>query len=142
MLFCGSGRHWLTFGMWWIYWPPSARHLLDAQRDKAVPFGYGHIMVFTSIVATGAGLHVAAYYIEGHSKLGSVATVLSVAIPVGIYVASVYLLYLLLVGGGRDTFHALDGGADRCGAGSNRRCPCRSGNFDAGVPSSICWRRW
>lgn len=96
----------LTFGMWWIYFVVPSAHLLHAQRDKAVPFGYGHIAVFTSIVATGAGLHVAAYYIEGHSKLGSVATVLSVAIPVGIYVASVYLIYVLLVGG-RDTFHAL-----------------------------------
>ena len=96
----------LTFGMWWIYFVVPSAHLLHAQRWKAVPFGYEHIVVFTSIVATGAGLHVAAYYIEHHSTLGSVATVLSVAIPVGIYIVSVYLLYLLLVGG-RDSFHAL-----------------------------------
>lgn len=96
----------LTFGMWWIYFVVPSAHLLHARRDKAIPFGYGHIAVFTSIVATGAGLHAAAYYIEGHSKISSVATVLSVAIPVGIYIASVYLLYLLLVGG-RDNFHAL-----------------------------------
>ena len=96
----------LTFGMWWIYFVVPSAHLLHAQRWKAVPFGYEHIAVFTSIVATGAGLHVAAYYIEDQSALGSVATVLSVAIPVGIYIVSVYLLYLLLVGG-RDGFHAL-----------------------------------
>ena len=96
----------LTFGMWWIYFVVPASGLLHAQRGKAIPYGYGHIVVFGSIVATGAGLHAAAYYIEQHSKLGSVATVLSVAIPVGIYIGSVYLLYLLLVGG-RDSFHAL-----------------------------------
>lgn len=96
----------LTFGMWWIYFVVPSAHLLHAQRRKAIPFGYGHIAVFSSIVATGAGLHVAAYYIEHQSTLGSVATVLSVAIPVGIYIVSVYLLYLLLVGG-RDSFHAL-----------------------------------
>lgn len=96
----------LTFGMWWIYFVVPAGHLLHAQRWKAVPFGYEHIAVFTSIVATGAGLHTAAYYIEHQSTLGSVATVLSVAIPVGIYIVSVYLLYLLLVGG-QDSFHAL-----------------------------------
>ena len=96
----------LTFGMWWIYFVVPSAHLLHAQRRKAIPFGYGHIAVFSSIVATGAGLHVAAYYIEGQSTLGSVATVLTVAIPVGIYIVSVYLLYLLLVGG-RDSFHAL-----------------------------------
>ena len=96
----------LTFGMWWIYFVVPSAHLLHAQRRKAIPFGYGHIAVFMSIVATGAGLHVAAYYIEGHSTIGSVTTVLSVAIPVGIYIVSVYLLYLLLVGG-RDSLHAL-----------------------------------
>jgi low temperature requirement protein LtrA len=96
----------LTFGMWWIYFVVPAAHLLHAQRDKAVPFGYAHIVVFTSIVATGAGLHTAAYYIERHSTLGSVGTVLSVAIPVGIYIGSVYLVYVLLVGE-RDSFHAL-----------------------------------
>ena len=96
----------LTFGMWWIYFVVPAAHLLHAQRHKAIPFGYGHIVVFSSIVATGAGLHVAAYYIEHQSALGSVATVLSVAIPVGIYIGSVFLLYLLLIGG-RDSFHAL-----------------------------------
>ena len=96
----------LTFGMWWVYFVVPSSHLLHAQREKSFPYGYGHIVVFGSIVATGAGLHTAAYYIEHHSKLGSVATVLSVAIPVGIYIGSVYLLYVLLVGG-RDKFHAL-----------------------------------
>ena len=96
----------LTFGMWWIYFVVPASALLHAQRGKAIPYGYGHIVVFGSIVATGAGMHAAAYYIERQSKLGSVGTVLSVAIPVAIYIGSVYLLYILLVGG-RDTFHAL-----------------------------------
>lgn len=96
----------LTFGLWWIYFVVPASALLHAQRAKAIPYGYGHIVVFGSIVATGAGMHAAAYYIEGHSKLGSVGTVLSVAIPVAIYIGSVYLLYILLVGG-RDSFHAL-----------------------------------
>ena len=96
----------LTFGMWWIYFVVPTATLLHAQREKAIPYGYGHIVVFGSIVATGAGMHAAAYYIEGHSTLGSVGTVLSVAIPVAIYIGSVYLLYVLLVGG-RDRFHAL-----------------------------------
>ena len=96
----------LTFGMWWVYFVVPSSHLLHAQRGKSIPYGYGHIVVFGSIVATGAGLHAAAYYIEQHSELGSVATVLSVAIPVGIYIGSVYLLYILLVGG-RDSFHAV-----------------------------------
>ncbi len=48
-------------------------------------------------MATGAGLHTAAYYVEEQSTLGSTGTVLSVAIPVGIYIGLVYLLYGLMV---------------------------------------------
>jgi hypothetical protein len=63
-------------------------------------------VVFGSIVATGAGLHAAAYYIEHHSKLGSAGTVMSVAIPVGAYIVSIYLLNMLLVRAA-DAFHGL-----------------------------------
>ena len=63
-------------------------------------------MVFGAIVGTGAGLHAAAYYVEHHSKLGAVGTVLSVAIPVAIYIGAVYLLYMWLLQA-RDAFHLL-----------------------------------
>jgi hypothetical protein len=53
--------------------------------------------VYGAIVATGAGLHTAAYFIQHHSVLGSVATVLSVVIPVAIYIALVYVLYALML---------------------------------------------
>jgi low temperature requirement protein LtrA len=96
----------LTFGMWWIYYTVPMAELLHAHRRRSFAFGYLPLATFGSIVATGAGLHVAAYYIEHQSKLGSAATVLSVAIPVAAYIASLYLLYLLLAGT-RDAFHLL-----------------------------------
>ena len=96
----------LTFGMWWTYFVVPQADLLHAYRERSFWFGYFHIVLFGAIVATGAGLHAAAYYIEHHSKLGSVETVLTVAIPVAAYIASVYLLYMLLVRT-RDVFHAL-----------------------------------
>lgn len=96
----------LTFGMWWVYFLVPSAQLLHAQRGKSFPFGYGHIVVFGSIVATGAGLHAAAYYIEHHSRLSSVGTVLAVAIPVGIYIGADFMLYALLASD-RDRFHVL-----------------------------------
>jgi low temperature requirement protein LtrA len=96
----------LTFGMWWVYFVIPASHLLHAHRERSFSFGYLHLVVFGSIVATGAGLHTAAYYIEHHSKLGSVGTVLTVAIPVAAYIISIYLLYTLLVRSW-DAFHGL-----------------------------------
>lgn len=96
----------LTFGMWWVYFIVPSSVLLHVERGKAIRFGYTHIWVFCSIVATGAGLHAAAYFIEHHSQLGPVGTVLTVAIPVGVYIGSVYLLFALLVDEW-DGFHTL-----------------------------------
>ena len=96
----------LTFGMWWVYFIVPQSQLLNARRELSFRFGYLHLVVFGAIVGTGAGLHAAAYYIENHSKLSSVGTVLSVAIPVAIYIAAVYLLYMWLVRT-RDAFHLL-----------------------------------
>src|SRR4029079_17403225 len=96
----------LTFGMWWAYFVVPHAEMLRAHPDRSFSFGYFHIVVFGSIVATGAGRHAAAYYIEHQSKLGSVETVLAVALPVGAYVASIYALYMLMVRT-MDAFHVL-----------------------------------
>ncbi|BBY85450.1 low temperature requirement protein A [Mycolicibacterium tokaiense] len=95
----------LTFGMWWVYFVIPTADLLHARRERSFPWGYSHILVFGSIVATGAGLHAAAYYLERHSTLDSMATVLAVAIPVGVYLVLICALYVLLVGH-FDLFHA------------------------------------
>ncbi|HEY1838843.1 MAG TPA: low temperature requirement protein A [Mycobacterium sp.] len=86
----------LTFGMWWVYFVVPAADLLHAHRERSFGYGYLHIVLFGSIVATGAGLHAAADYIEHRSAMNSVATVLAVAVPVGVYVGAVYGTYLLL----------------------------------------------
>jgi low temperature requirement protein LtrA len=96
----------LTFGMWWTYFVAPQADLLHAHRERSFFFGYFHIVTFAAIVATGAGLHAAAYYIEHHSELGSVETVLAVAIPVAGYIVSVYVLYAWLART-VDSFHLL-----------------------------------
>ena len=96
----------LTFGMWWVYFVVPQSEVLHVHRELSFRFGYLHLVVFGAIVGTGAGLHAAAYYIEHHSKLSAVGTVLSVAIPVAIYIAAVYVLYMWLVRTW-DAFHLL-----------------------------------
>lgn len=87
----------LTFGMWWLYdLLPSAR-ILEMHRNRAFVWGVGQILIVTAIVATGAGLHVAAYFIEHQPKISPLATVLSVALPVGAFVGLIYALYYYLV---------------------------------------------
>jgi hypothetical protein len=78
---------------------PLVRH-----RERAFPFGYGHLLIFSALAAMGAGLHVAAYSLENKARIDATATVLSVAIPVAIYIAVVYALYSMLMRT-RDPFH-------------------------------------
>jgi low temperature requirement protein LtrA len=87
----------LTFGMWWVYFTVPQADLLHTHRERSFWSGYFQLVVFGSIVATGAGLHGAADYIQHQSALTSVETVLAVAIPIGVYVASMYVLYVVLV---------------------------------------------
>jgi low temperature requirement protein LtrA len=87
----------LTFGMWWVYYVVPSAAILHAHRERSFVWGYGHMLIFAAIVATGAGLHVAAYYIEDKAHIGPVAAVLTVAIPVSAYLALIYALYTYLV---------------------------------------------
>ncbi len=94
----------LTFGCWWTYFAIPWAEPLVRHRERAFAFGYGHLVIFGSLAAMGAGLHVAAFALDGEAKIGETATVLSVAIPVALYIAMVYGLYSLLVRE-RDPFH-------------------------------------
>ena len=54
----------LVFGVWWTYFVIPSGHLLAAHRERSFAWGYGHIPVFGAVVAIGAGLHAAAYYLD------------------------------------------------------------------------------
>jgi low temperature requirement protein LtrA len=94
----------LTFGLWWVYFITPSAPVLHAHRHKGFGWGYGHMVIFAAIAATGAGLRVTAAYIAGEAEIGAVAAVLSVALPVGVYVAAIYGLYTWLMREG-DPFH-------------------------------------
>ncbi|HEY1118880.1 MAG TPA: low temperature requirement protein A, partial [Acidimicrobiales bacterium] len=86
----------LTFGIWWSYFVVPAGTILHARRDRSFSFGYGHMAVFGSIVAVGAGLHVGAYYLDHATHLHLLGTVLTVAVPVTLYTLTFYAGYSLL----------------------------------------------
>lgn len=92
VLLCVAGTG-LTFGMWWMYFLVPSGAMLHRHRDRSFFWGYGHMVVFAAIAATGSGLHVAAYFIEHKAHIGAAATVLTVAVPVAVYVASLYIIY-------------------------------------------------
>jgi low temperature requirement protein LtrA len=98
----------LTFGMWWCYFMLPVGEILHVHRERSFLWGYGTYPLLAAIAATGAGLHVAALFIEQQAHIGPVATVLALAIPVGLYLAMVYLLYSGLFAD-FDAFHILLG---------------------------------
>jgi len=94
-LVCIAGTG-LTFGMWWVYYLLPSGPILHSHRDRAFVWGYSQMAIVASIVATGAGLHVAAYFIEHKAHISAFATVSSVAIPVGAFLGLIYALYYYL----------------------------------------------
>jgi low temperature requirement protein LtrA len=87
----------LTFGMWWVYYILPSAPVLEAHRDRSFVWGYSQMLIVTAIVGTGAGLHVAAYFIEHKAHIGPLATVLTVAVPVSAFLGLIYVLYYYLV---------------------------------------------
>src|SRR6202047_2404070 len=87
----------LTFGMWWVYYLLPSGEILQRHRDRAPVWGYLQMLIVTSIVATGVGLRVAAYFIAGMATLTAVAAVLAVAVPVGVFLGLMYALSYYLV---------------------------------------------
>jgi low temperature requirement protein LtrA len=97
----------LVFGLWWTYFVLPHGELVSAYRSRSFAWGYGQMVVFGAIVAVGAGLHAAAYYLEDrHTELSATGTVLSVAVPIAAYVAALYVLYAVLTRS-LDPFHWL-----------------------------------
>jgi hypothetical protein len=77
----------LTFGMWWVYFLKPSATILERHRERALVWSFMQVLIVASIVATGAGLRVAACFLGGTATLPRVAAVLAVAVPVAIYLA-------------------------------------------------------
>jgi low temperature requirement protein LtrA len=87
----------LTFGLWWMYYILPSEQVLSVHRERSFWWGYGHIPLLGALVATGAGLHVAAVHIEGHAPIGQVSVVLSMAVPLAVFVVGLYALHTALL---------------------------------------------
>jgi low temperature requirement protein LtrA len=96
----------VTFGMWWTYFVMPSGDVLHAHRERGLGWGYGHIPVFGALVAVGAGLHTAAFRLEDHTLLTETETVLTVVVPLTLYIALLYVLYTALTRT-FDPFHVL-----------------------------------
>jgi low temperature requirement protein LtrA len=82
----------IVFAMWWLYFDFPTEGMLEGRRH-AFAWGYGHLAVFASAAAVGAGLAVAIDFSTHHAEIDSVTAGASVAVPVAIYMAALWLLH-------------------------------------------------
>ncbi|GAA1841782.1 low temperature requirement protein A [Agromyces salentinus] len=87
----------LVFGLWWAYFTMPSDKVLTRFRERGFVWGYLHYFIFFALAATGAGLHVAAYEIEGVAHIGIVPALLTVVVPVGIFLVALFTVYSLLL---------------------------------------------
>ena len=81
----------IVFSLWWLYFDrPMHDHL--SSLNRALVWGYGHILVFASAAAVGAGLAVAVDHATDHATIGAFGAGAAVAFPVAIYLASLWIL--------------------------------------------------
>ncbi|MEV4191216.1 low temperature requirement protein A [Streptomyces toxytricini] len=82
----------LVFSAWWIYFAVPAHDRLRTNRE-AIPWGYGHFVIFASAAAIGAGIEVAVEHAVGKAHLSQTAANLAVTVPAALFLAFVWLLH-------------------------------------------------
>jgi low temperature requirement protein LtrA len=83
----------VVFGMWWVYFGQHAERFLRSNRE-GFRWGYGHYLIFMAAAAVGAGLATA---VDHESQVGHASTAVAgaaVAVPVALYLMSVWLLHV------------------------------------------------
>jgi low temperature requirement protein LtrA len=86
----------IVTSLWWIYFAQPIEDVVDHARSAfedgqtrfSFMWGYGHLLVFASAAAVGAGLAVATDQAIGHAELSAREATLAVAIPVALYMLS------------------------------------------------------
>ncbi|MCB5182245.1 low temperature requirement protein A [Streptomyces antimicrobicus] len=82
----------LVFAAWWIYFAVPAHDRLSSNRE-AIPWGYGHFVIFASAAAIGAGIEVAVEHAVGKAHVSTVTANLSVTLPASLFLGFVWLLH-------------------------------------------------
>ncbi|MET9464738.1 low temperature requirement protein A [Streptomyces sp. NPDC006544] len=82
----------IVFAAWWIYFAAPMHERLTSNRE-AIPWGYGHLLVFASGAAIGAGIEVAVEHAVGKAHISQAAANASVTVPAALFLLMVWLLH-------------------------------------------------
>jgi low temperature requirement protein LtrA len=93
LLTLAGGGLLIVFSMWWLYFEQHADERLSTTNLGSFVWGYGHYFIFASAAGVGAGLQVAVDHASGHAALPAWGATATVAVPVALYLLSVWLLH-------------------------------------------------
>ncbi|MFC8717494.1 low temperature requirement protein A [Kitasatospora sp. NPDC057198] len=82
----------ICFGAWWIYFTGGPHDHLRSNR-QALPWGYGHYVVFAAAAAIGAGLEVAVEHAVGAAHISARAATAAVTVPTALFLFTVWALH-------------------------------------------------
>jgi low temperature requirement protein LtrA len=83
----------IVFSMWWLYFSRPHHEFLHSPRS-AFAWGYGHVFIFASAAAVGSGLAVTVDCATHKAHLTGFWAGQSLAIPVAIYLVSLWFVTL------------------------------------------------
>ncbi|WP_243698245.1 MULTISPECIES: low temperature requirement protein A [unclassified Curtobacterium] len=93
LLVLAAGGLVIVAGLWWIYFSREQHEHIRGLRSALV-FGYGHYFVFAAAAALPAGIEVAVSADAGEADLSHASVAATIAVPVALFVASIWALAL------------------------------------------------
>ncbi len=81
----------ITFSMWWLYFARE-KHLQKRSLSHSILWGYGHFIIFGSAATVGGGLAVFVDIFTDHAKIGVSTAGQAVAIPLILYLISLWFV--------------------------------------------------
>jgi low temperature requirement protein LtrA len=82
----------MLYMMWWLYFDYNAPDILTRFRNAFI-WGYGHVFLWAGIAASGAGIGVCIDYATHHSELTQTQAQLALAVPVAIFLISLWAFH-------------------------------------------------
>ena len=82
--------------MWWTYFIVPCGAILHAHRERSFGWGYGHIPIFGAVVGDRRRPARRGVLPRGGVGARFVATVLTMVVPVAVYVVGIFVLYAFL----------------------------------------------
>ncbi|MDA1028115.1 MAG: low temperature requirement protein A [Bacteroidetes bacterium] len=78
--------------LWWLYFSESEHQALAGIKTAFI-WGYGHLLVFASVAAVGAGLALNVDVLSGQAHIEGAVSDAALTIPVALYLLGLWVVH-------------------------------------------------